>query len=351
MARLPLPTRIPQKKSEAESFAIINFKLGDLGIFRGQTENDYGIDVDLELENQGAVTGRSVKIQVKSSVDLKLRKDGTPAVGGIKQSTLNYWCQIAFRTNVIAYAVDLATHKIYVSGDLFWQATRLIDGGQSTKSIAFLPEGEDNVAMAKVLTIVQAFQPTVNEVIAAHTLALRRLKPFLTLLADAFHYDAGSELHEPDDFRDLLQACKVLLWDKGEKLWPEKRDQRGWQSYDYWKAKSEGDGWDGVSYLAAQPILTTLVPALIRALGSLKARVIAGRFFWAHQDSSYLALVYETTIPDVTDKDALIDWSYEYDQRSTVVRGIGSYFAEQALTPPLKKSGGKAVKGKKAAGR
>lgn len=338
MARLPLPKRTPQKKSEAESFAIVNYKLGDLGIFRGQTENDYGIDVDLELESQGAVIGRSVKIQVKSSADLKLRKDGTPAVGGIKQSTLNYWCQIAMRTNVIAYAVDLATQKIYVTGDLFWQATRLLDGGQATKSIAFLAEGEDNEAMAKILTVIQAFEPPVNEVVAAHTLALRRLRAFLRLLADAFHYDVGSELHEPDDFRDLLQACKVLLWNQGEALWQDKRDQRGWQSYEYWKRKSEDHGWDGVSYLAAQPILTTLLPALIRALGSLKKRVIAGKYFWAHQDPGYLALVYETTIPDVTDKDALIDWSYEYDRRGTVVSGMGAYFAQEALTPPLKKA-------------
>lgn len=347
MAKLPLPTRTPQKKSEAESFAIVNFKLGDLGIFRGQTENDYGIDVDLELENQGAVTGRSVKIQVKSSVDLRLRKDGTPAVGGIKQSTLNYWCQISFRTNVIAYAVDLATQKIYVSDDLFWQATRLIDGGHSTKSIAFRPEGDDNVAMAKILTVVQAFQPTINEAVAAHTLALRRLKPFLTLLADAFHYDVGSELHEPDDFRDLLQACKVLLWNAGKQLWADKRDQRGWQSYEYWKAKSEDDGWDGVSYLTAQPVLTTLVPALILALRLLKERVIAGKYFWAHQDSSYLTLVYETTIPTVTDKDGLIDWSYEYDQRS--ISRMGSYFAYEALTPRPKKITGKGAKRTKSA--
>lgn len=242
------------------------------------------------------------------------------------------------RTNVIAYAVDLATEKIYVTNDLFWQASRLLDGGTSTKSIAFQPEGEDNVAMAKVLTIVQAFKPTVNEVVAAHTLALHRLKSFLGLLADAFQYDVGSELHEPDDFRDLLQACKVLLWNQGTVLWTDERDQQGWPSYEYWKRKSENDGWDGISYLAAQAVLTTLLPALIVVLRSLKDRVIAGKYFWAHQDRSYLALVYETTIPDVTDKEALIDWSYEYERRGTVVSGMESYFAQQAMTPPSKKA-------------
>src|SRR5260221_5362390 len=88
---MKLPTRTKQKKSETESLAIVNYKLGDLGIFRGQTENDYGIDLDLELVQGDQVTGRAIKIQVKSAEELKLRKDGTPSVGGIKQSTLRYW--------------------------------------------------------------------------------------------------------------------------------------------------------------------------------------------------------------------------------------------------------------------
>lgn len=336
MARLKLPKRIAQKKSEAASFAIVNYKLGKLGIFRSQTENDYGIDVDLELVDDGEVTGRSVKIQVKSSENLKLRKDGTPSIGGIKQSTLNYWCQTAFRTSVIAYAVDLATEKIYVTADLFWQATRLLDGGTSTKSISFLPEGPDNLALAEIVTVIHAFQPTISELVAAHKLALRRLKSFLGLLGDAYHYDAGSQLHEPDVFHDLIEVCRVLLWDQGDELWKDKRDRRGWQSVDYWIAKSEADGWDGLSYLASQPILAVLVPALVRHLRRLEARVIAGKFFWAHQDPAFLALVHETTIPDVDGRDALIDWGNHYDKRSTVVNGMGAYFAQQARIPPVR---------------
>jgi hypothetical protein len=295
-----------QKKSEAESLAIVSYKLGDLGIFRGQTENDYGIDLDLELVQSDQVTGRAIKIQVKSAEELKLREDGTPSVGGIKQSTLRYWCELSFRTSVVAYAVDLATQKIYVTKDLFWQASAKIDGGESSKSIAFLPEGPDNIAFAKIATILQAFQPTIAEVVTAHTMALRRLKQFLMLLADSFHYDAGSSLHEPDDFRDLLQACSVLLWSDGDKLWSDPNDQKHWKRFDYWERKSEKDGWDGISYYAAQPILSTLLPALIRTLRVYKKRVLAGKFYWSPRDPQYLALVYETAIPDVDDKDGLI---------------------------------------------
>ena len=54
-----------------------------------------------------------MKIQVKSAEKLKLRADKTPSVGGIKQSTLAYWCELGYRTNVIAYAVDLSTETIW----------------------------------------------------------------------------------------------------------------------------------------------------------------------------------------------------------------------------------------------
>jgi hypothetical protein len=334
-----LPKRTAQKKTEAGSYSVINYKLGDLGIFRGQTENDYGIDVDLELEQAGFVTGRSVKIQVKSSEKLKLRKDGTPSIGGIKQSTLNYWCKIAFRTSVLAYAVDLATEKIYVTADLFWQATKLIDGGTSTKSISFLPEGKDNLALAKVVTIIHAFQPTMTEVVAAHTTALRRLNSFFELLADAYHYDAGTPMEDLADLSDLLDVCRVLIWNEGKQLFTDKRDQSGWASVEYWTRKSEADGWDGISCFAAQPILSALLPALVRKLRSLKTTVLGGKYFWAHQNPAYLAVVYETKIPDADDYEMLIDWGYNAVHKAEVVTGSGTYFAQAAKTPTAKKKG------------
>ncbi|HIV78620.1 MAG TPA: DUF4365 domain-containing protein [Candidatus Sphingomonas excrementigallinarum] len=330
MTKLPLPSRTRQKKSEAASFAILQYKLGDLGIFRGQTENDYGIDVDFELEIAGNVTGKSVKIQVKSSENLKLRADGAPSVGGIKQSTLNYWCQISFRTSVMAYAVDLASEKIYVTGDLFWQATKLLDGGESTKSITFLPEGKNNLALATVLTVLHAWKPTIGEVVAAHTTALRRLKAFLEIYVDAFHYDAGTPIENMADFSDLIDVCRILMWKDGEKLFDDKQDRSNWQSVAYWKAKSEADGWDGLSCIAAQPILSALLPALVRKLQTLRATVLAGKYFWAHEKPSYLALVYETTLPAEADEDTLHRWGYHFDQQAQVVVGSGEYFAAAA---------------------
>ena len=85
------PKRIEQHKHESDSFAIILYKLKEIGIFRNITESDYGIDFEIEVVNGDLVEGRCIKVQVKSSDKLKVRKDGHAKVGGIKQTTLYYW--------------------------------------------------------------------------------------------------------------------------------------------------------------------------------------------------------------------------------------------------------------------
>lgn len=331
---MQLPIRTKKKQAEADSLALVKLKLGSLGIFREQLDSDFGIDLDLEYVDGEHVTGRTARIQVKSARDLKPRKDGRPTVGGIKQTTLRYWCDISFRTSVIAYAVDLAAGKIYVTKDLFWQASAGIDGGTSSKSIVFLPDTPpDNIAFAKIATIMQVWQPNIAEVVAAHKVALRRLKQFLLLLDDAFSYDFGSPLHEPEDFRDLLQVCSILLWDQADKLWTDPVDRKRWKEHSYWVQKSEKDGWDGISYMAVRPILLALLPALLRALRDLKPRVVAGKFFWAHRDAEYLALVHEAAIPDVDDKDGLISWVADFETHANKMAGTGAFYAACARQP------------------
>ena len=89
------PERIQQHKNEDKSFAIIKKDLIELGVFRDQTSNDYGVDFEIEIENNGRMEGHCLKVQVKSSDDLNIRNDGHATVGGIKQSTLNYWAEIS----------------------------------------------------------------------------------------------------------------------------------------------------------------------------------------------------------------------------------------------------------------
>lgn len=99
-----------------------------MGVFRDQTSNDYGVDFEIEIENNGRMEGHCLKVQVKSSDDLNIRNDGHATVGGIKQSTLNYWAEISYNQPVVGMAVDLdGSEKIYVYGLLFWQVIKNIE--------------------------------------------------------------------------------------------------------------------------------------------------------------------------------------------------------------------------------
>jgi hypothetical protein len=335
---MKLPTRTEQQAAEARSLSILKYKFDTLGIFRDQRENDFGIDVDFEWVAGGHVSGRYVKIQVKSSKRLRLRKDGTPSVGGIKQSTLAYWCQIALRTSVMAIAVDLKTEKVYATLDLFWQASRQIDGSETSKSITFVAADPDDVSIAALLLAAHVSQPSITEIVTAHTTVLRRLRDFLGLLTDSYHYDAGTPL-ELDCFRDVIDACKVLLWFSGRELFKNAADQRGWNRSQYWIEKSESDNWDGLSCYAARHPLSVLLPALVDELRRLRRRVLAGKYYWSHRNPDYLELVYEKEMPEQADREALIDWSYHYDERITVVPGSGAWFAQRSQVPatPTKK--------------
>ena len=80
---MSFPERIQQHKNEDKSFAIIKKDLIELGVFRDQTSYDYGIDFEIEIENNGRMEGHCLKVQVKSSDDLNIRNDGHATVGGI----------------------------------------------------------------------------------------------------------------------------------------------------------------------------------------------------------------------------------------------------------------------------
>ena len=335
-SQVDFPKRTRQQKSEAHSYAVLLYKLRNLGIFRNLTENDYGIDFELELVVNDEVRGQLVKLQVKAAENLKLRADQTPTISGIKQSTLAYWCELSFRNNVIAYAVDLATETVYVSENLFWQATKLIDGGDKTKTIEFLAAGEDGQQTAELATIIQGIAPTAADQVFAHTLALRRLGDFLTLLIDADHYDAGSELHQPDHFRELLETARYLLWWRSDKLWSDPKDRKHWTRYDYWAEKSEADGWGELSYHTVKPVLGVLVPAMVRELRNYRKGVLDGRYYWANRKPEYLELVFRTEIPDVDDVAALIAWQAEREHGHHGGGGAASYFVQEAKKPVKK---------------
>lgn len=229
---MDFPKRIKQHKAESDSYAILLYKLRDLGIFRNLTGNDYGIDFEIELVEGEKVTGKSIKVQVKSSENLRIRKsDSVPTVGGIKQSTLAYWAELSHKTHVIAFAVDLKTENIYISKPLFWQAVKLIDGSDETKTIEFLPHNEKHQSkLPSIFTKIFAYSPSLSDEIYSHKMALRNLKQFFDLYADVFHYDFHMPVNELDIFETFLDVCKVLLWsskNEYEELTEDEKKNRG----------------------------------------------------------------------------------------------------------------------------
>lgn len=347
---MDLPKTTEQQEAERRSYAILRYKLEEqIGIFRNQTDSDYGIDFEIELKLAGRVTGRSIKAQVKSSKDLKPRKDGKVTVGGIKQATLAYWCSISQQTNVIAYAIDLASEIIYVAPHVFWQASGLLDGDTPSKSLVFVQNDTHHDEVAIVLTKLAFLQPTISALTSAHRTALRGLKNYLELFEGSYHYDAGSPLHTPDHFAELLEVCGTLLWLQADDLWPDQRDRRNWTKLEYWDQKAMEDSWGELCYLSIQPVVTKLMKALIKEMRRLRRLVLAGKYYWAHTDRAYLKRVYETALPADTTRAVLQDWSYHFDSYQQT--GMGDYFVASAAKPaqkaPKKGANGVEVKRKK----
>ncbi|MBF4333722.1 DUF4365 domain-containing protein, partial [Vibrio anguillarum] len=315
---MDLPNQIKQHKAESDSYAILLYHLRDVGIFRNVAENDYGIDFEIEFVEDGRVVGNYIKAQVKASENLVIRNsDSVPTISGIKQSTLNYWAQLSFKSHVVAYAVDLKTENIYISKPLFWDVISKIDRSNSTKTIEFLPHQnslKSQVPVAKVFTKAYSVFPSLLDEIYNHKLGLKNLKRFASLYADVFHYDIGSEVENQDDFATFLEVCKVLLVHENfdnSKFSDEEKKYR--YSYQYWCNQSVNSGYDDevVNFIARKP-MEVLFPLYLDALQKYENRVFSGQYFWRHKDPTYLRLVYENIIPTARDHDGISDLGYDY---------------------------------------
>lgn len=312
------PQRIKQHKAESDSYAILLYKLRGLGIFRNLTGNDYGIDFEIELVENGLLTGKYIKAQVKSSENLTIRKkDSVPTVGGIKQSTLNYWAELSYKTHVIAYAVDLKTEHIYISKPLFWQVIKLIDETSTKKTIEFIPQSEKYQDITPSLyTQIFSSSPSLMDEIYSHKMALKNLKQFFGLYADVFHYDYHMPINELDVFQSFLEVCRVLLWPyciKFKELTEE--ESKNVYSYSYWRKITKAvNGEDVLNYIAQKP-LKELMPHLLKVLEKYERRVFSSKYYWSHKSLPYLKLVYDFPIPKVSNHEEILDLEYvQYDR-------------------------------------
>lgn len=326
---MDLPKRIKQHKAESDSYAILLYKLRNIGIFRNLTNNDYGIDFEIEFIENERATGNYVKAQVKSSENLKLRKrDYVPTVSGIKQSTLNYWAELSYKSHVIAYAVDLKSENIYLTTPIFWQSIRLLDDSNKSKTIEFIPHKEDyKDVIPRVFTILHGKSPSLLDEIYSHKTALKNLKEFFRLYADIYHYDLHMPVEELDTFETFLEVCRVLLWPHNIKYSNLTEAETEYLfSLNYWKRQTANDGCEEVANYIARKPMKALMPYLINALIMYEKRVFESKYYWKHKNISYLKLVYSRPIPDTIEHEKLLDLGYNDNYKTSRNDGGFEFF-------------------------
>jgi hypothetical protein len=291
-----LPRRIIQKQHESESYAILVYKLRNLGIFRNLTENDYGIDFEIEVVNDGKLTGKYVKVQVKSAEAVKIRKkDNVPTVSGIKQGTLWYWTQLSFSTNVLVFLVNIKSEAIYLTKPVFWQAARLIDDSNKTKTIEFLPVKDYHAEVTNALTWAYTLAPTIRDQMHFHIEAIRHLKEFIEMHLGAFWYDAHMTIQEPYIFEHFLTLSQNVLYFRKTVDRFSEEDCHNPYSIHHWKKKSEY--YELYNYICQTP-LSIIMPDFLDELRSLRERIIKSAYYWIHKDWTYFKLVYIHKIPN-----------------------------------------------------
>ena len=301
---MTLPRRVAQHKAQSDSFAILLYRLRDLGIFRNVTENDYGIDFEIEMVRDEMVLGRFLKVQVKSSKKPQRTGNGDLIIKDIKQSTLGYWREITSHINMVAFAVDLQDESIYYTTSLAEQAREKFSTDKGTGFIALQNRiGKDEDLRGHLDALVAAaFRPSISTVTAYHRIALTELPRFIEMLSYA-HWspDHGSPWNDIGTFKLLLDVSRVLI---GTDAIRERAERDGYDAskffdFPYWQERSRTDGYDDFSpaHATLSKPVKFLFPELINRLIDLQRFVQNSETFWRTADEEYLKAAYFTKIP------------------------------------------------------
>ncbi len=332
---MDFPKRIEQHKHESDSFAVILYKLKEIGIFRNITESDYGIDFEIEVVNGNQVEGHCVKVQIKSSDKLKVRKkDGHAIVGGIKQSTLYYWAELSYNIPVIAMAVDLGKENIYVSSELFWQAISLIDGTEKTKSIDFggLRAVSANVVLIKKIAYGYGLRDKLN----AHKWILRNLVSICSQYENAVSCDPWCTIGDVVFMRSFLDYSKTFL---GIKSFPGDESIKKLNLYfDYAKLRNSTKAGE-FDYDLQRKVMEVIFQMLMPLLKTYQNRVKNSAYYWAFKDPEYLKQVVTTDIPNENDGNGVVGnvrlfechncVVHAEDAQKVVLQGLDSYIVSE----------------------
>lgn len=297
---LLLPQQSAQQKSESDSFAILVYKLKELGIFRNVTANDFGIDFEIELVQQGSVSGRLMKAQVKSRQSLKIDGNGQVAVGGIAQSTLAYWLSVSKHCPVIVFAVDLKTETIFHSEPIYQQAASLLDGTPAEKTVKLsynICNSGAGLERLRAFALDYGFEAKR----LMHQDALLQLDYLVRSMNKWANYnlDKETELRESEKFPWLLRTCRALLGYEPLIVHCAKYGLDFNRFYDiaYWVERSEqlsGIKDALLRYQGTRKHIPFLICRLLQYLQQRRDAMLgAEAFYWLHEDRQYLNMVFE----------------------------------------------------------
>jgi len=295
---MELPTVVGTKQEEKESFRIIEDALGKDFIFRKQNNSDdYGIDGEIELIHDGHATGKIMKIQVKSSLKLEIRKkDNTPTVSGIKQSTLNYWIETSDYAHVVIFLVDLTHKDIYITQPIFYQATQLIDNSEKTKTIEFQKEKLAPHILRKVLRIFFLI-PHPKEELKRYQQIQRDLERYIKFWKDIHWLDMQYQFDWKTMesfialFDDILLLERLLCTKKPPEFLVDKKTPVGdliWTRI-FWESLLESE----CPNLFAREPFSYLISILLTKMNAYKEKVLSARFFWQYKDRDFLRSVFQ----------------------------------------------------------
>lgn len=294
------PQRTVQHQNEYESMAVLMYHLRQKGILRSFRETDYGIDLEYEFVKNNNVTGRTIKIQLKSSNNLKPDKYGKLKIGRIKQSTLKYWSEISFRTNVILVAVDISKERIYCSRPLFWEIIKEIDQTRRSKYISLIYDEQFTNEIICALIDSFALAPVIHEIILNQKIALQYLEDILQFCYEITFHDQFLIVEDTSVLKNMLDICSILLWNvKVESHFIGFQNPNKWNEISFFYDNSK-DGTLKYCYLYKP--LEILISLLLEKLIKIRNSVLDSFIYWIGKDKDYFEMVYQYDIEQIYDE-------------------------------------------------
>jgi len=295
-----LPTRSKQHIIEKQSRDILSSALPKEWIIRHQSSDDYGIDMEIELVySNGKVLGSFFKAQVKGSEIIAKNNNGEITLSGIKQSTLLYWLNISKHIHVIIFYVDVNSQKIYWS-PVFWQACKLLDNSESTKTVKFLFELDGSPESNLILITRVAGENNYNKIRSFKWFLLnfRTINQFIDWCDNA---DYGS-LVDDVFFKSLLSEIEILCEE-----FTLIKDAPSLDYY-FWYSKSNEKAGDAVANFIAKIPIDYYFGKIISRLIIIMDNVKNSLFFWTYRDSVLAELAENLTPIEKTTKEYMIEW-------------------------------------------